>query len=363
MSADPDTFAYGDYVTPEVPRTEYALSTYEAVDPAKFTKMPPVYIDDKAIDEELEKNFAHYTTEVLPPDWAQTYHYTATDFADRAQAEQLCQYVFVLDALNFCFWPLQGYEYEHLASSLKQTLTADPAAFSAASLMALTEAQLAQWLQPPKQFPLVSSEALPAATPGPHGYRIPLLAARTRLLREVGAILDAKFGGKAYNMIASANQSALALMRIVTSNFPGFRDHLQWAGDQVFFYKRAQIFVGDVWGAFAGKHIGTFTDMHMLTCFADYRIPQLFRGLGILKFRDDVAARVEALQEMPAGSEEEVCVRATTVQAVEAIRRKMAAKGHTIHAFQLDWLLWEAGEKLMKEGKIVPHHRTITTYY
>jgi hypothetical protein len=30
------------------------------------------------------------------------------------------QYVFVMDALNFCFWPVEGLEYDTLATSLKQ---------------------------------------------------------------------------------------------------------------------------------------------------------------------------------------------------------------------------------------------------
>lgn len=29
------------------------------------------------------------------------------------------QYLLVLDALNFCFWPQPGLEYEHLARGLK----------------------------------------------------------------------------------------------------------------------------------------------------------------------------------------------------------------------------------------------------
>jgi hypothetical protein len=40
----------------------------------------------------------------------------------------------------------------------------------------------------------------------------------------------------------------------------------------VFFYKRAQIFVGDVHGALGGKGLGEFTDMEQLTMFADYRV-------------------------------------------------------------------------------------------
>lgn len=40
---------------------------------------------------------------------------------------------------------------------------------------------------------------------------------------------------------------------------------------QVFFYKRAQIFVGDVYGALGGQGLGAFHDMAALTMFADYR--------------------------------------------------------------------------------------------
>jgi hypothetical protein len=40
---------------------------------------------------------------------------------------------------------------------------------------------------------------------------------------------------------------------------------------QVFFYKRAQIFAADVYGAFGGRGLGAFNDADRLTCFADYR--------------------------------------------------------------------------------------------
>ena len=55
------------------------------------------------------------------------------------------QYVFVLDSLNFCFWPVDGFEYEHLASSLRDVLTSNPQAFAAEALVGLTEAELQRW--------------------------------------------------------------------------------------------------------------------------------------------------------------------------------------------------------------------------
>ena len=35
------------------------------------------------------------------------------------QGDLSAQYTLVLDALNFCFWPEKGLEYEHMARGLK----------------------------------------------------------------------------------------------------------------------------------------------------------------------------------------------------------------------------------------------------
>ncbi len=49
-----------------------------------------------------------------------------------------CQYVFVMDALNFCFWPCPNLEYDTLAISLKSALENDPHIFSARRLATLS---------------------------------------------------------------------------------------------------------------------------------------------------------------------------------------------------------------------------------
>ena len=50
-----------------------------------------------------------------------------------------CQYVFVLDSLNFCFWPTAGLEYDTLATRLKIVLENDSHAFDASSLAEMSE--------------------------------------------------------------------------------------------------------------------------------------------------------------------------------------------------------------------------------
>ena len=64
----------------------------------------------------------------------------------------------------------------------------------------------------------------------------------------------------------------------------GFQDHTIYDGVQVFFYKRAQILVGDIWGAFKGQGLGKFEDIDKITMFADYRVPQILLELDILVY-------------------------------------------------------------------------------
>ena len=61
---------------------------------------------------------------------------------------------------------------------------------------------------------------------------------------------------------------------------------------QVLFYKRAQIFVADVFGAFQGQDLGRFSDIQELTMFADYRVPVVLRLKGILEYSTPLATKV-----------------------------------------------------------------------
>ncbi|GBF97280.1 hypothetical protein Rsub_09971 [Raphidocelis subcapitata] len=306
------------------------------------------------------------------------------------------QYLLVLDALNFCFWPDGEFEYEHLAGGLKASLLEDPACLDAERLASIDGAGVRRLLR--------------------WGRDLPLQEERARLLREVGSGLAAHFGGRAAALVGAARGSAAALVALVTAHFPGFRDHAVYGGRQVFFYKRAQIFAADVYGAFGGRGLGAFADAAALSCFADYRVPVVLRKLGVIKYAPALAAKVEASEQLPAGGEEECEIRAATVTAVERLRaaaealeaearaaaaRKQAAKGEgagegeggggggeageeggsegagaggagdgdsgggeeaePLLSIHVDWWLWGRGEAARAEDP--PHHRTLTIYY
>ncbi|CAG9460581.1 unnamed protein product [Pedinophyceae sp. YPF-701] len=178
----------------------------------------------------------------------------------------------VVDALNFCFWPAEGLQYEHLSEGVRDAARRDPAC--------------------------VSPDRLAAATPsdvrGLFNWDgdIPQLEERTRLVREVGGVLRDAFGGQVASLVRSAGGCGVRLSLLTAQHFPGFRDSAVHDGAQVFFHKRAQIFAGDLWGVFRGEGLGKL-DVSGLTAFADYRVPVVLRQKGILKYERSVAQAVD----------------------------------------------------------------------
>ncbi|ONI02812.1 hypothetical protein PRUPE_6G222900 [Prunus persica] len=250
------------------------------------------------------------------------------------------QYLFVLDALNFCFWPDKDLNYDNLAAGLKAALQNDISVFDVDRLQKYTGPELRELLKWPRPLPLEDE--------------------RVRLLHEVGFELERSFDGKASNLVESCGKSAVKLVALVTRHFPGFRDHSVYKGHQVFLYKRAQIFAADLWGAFGGQGYGEFYDIGSITIMADYIVPAVLRQLGVLKYSATLASTIEANSQIDAGSEEEVELRACSIYAVEKMKELISMKsGKQVLSIELDLWLWSFGIQC----PALQHHRTLSIYY
>ena len=161
----------------------------------------------------------------------------------------------------------------------------------------------------------------------------------------------------------AADGSAVNLVRLLLRHFQGFRDTSIYRGTLVHLYKRAQILVGDLWAAYGRRKEGlySFRDLDQLTMFADYRVPQILREMGIMAYSPALAARIDGRQEIACGSEEEVEIRACTVVAVDMLHKALTSRGLNLLVIEVDWLLWQKGEE--SKDSIAPHHRTLTIYY
>ena len=366
-------------VSPAVPSSSSTRSSFPSPSSRLDSSLSHVWVDHERLLAELDAHPSLYTPSAAPSSWACWYHYCCVE--DEAGWQRTAQYVLVLDSLNFCFWPLPSYEYSDLASALKRVLLLDPAAFSAQRLAALGEAELQSWLQPLSQQQRKAMQAQAQArldsgsrreqlpplvttvTPPSPFVAIPLLSSRTRALNELGVFLQQRHRGLAYHLV-TASHTASALLSELLAHLPSFRDHCvhPTSGMQVYFYKRAMIAIGDLWGAFADvPGLCAWPDVHRLTAFADYRLPQLMLGLGLLQVSDELRGVMERREEVESGSCVEVSLRAHTVWVVEEMQRRMKEKGVAILPLQLDWILWERGESSL--DTLPHHHRTRTIYY
>lgn len=265
--------------------------------------------------------------------------------------ERTLTYLLALDALNFSFWgeprwTIRGVDgaldgYWALAVALKRAATRTP-----------------QFLEP-SFLAEISPEALARVLRG--SVEIPMFVERWRNLREVGRALVNRFGGSAARVVESAERDAPALARLVAANFSSFDDTSVYAGHAVHLFKRAQIFVGDIWGSFGGAGWGEFHNLAELTAFADYKLPQILRAWGILEYAPELARRIDRQVELQKDSPAEIEIRAGMLWAVELLREALASWGVQLTSVQMDWFLWESSHASIKGLK--PYHRVRTIYY
>jgi hypothetical protein len=99
-----------------------------------------------------------------------------------------------------------------------------------------------------------------------------------------------------------------------------------------------------------------------LTIFADNLVPHVLRLDGVLVYDEGLAERIDREEPVPAGSREEVEIRASAVHAVERIVAQLRSAGNAVTASQIDYLLWNRGQEPYYK-KTKPRHRTRTVYY
>jgi hypothetical protein len=280
---------------------------------------------------------------VEEPGYDTVHHY-------QGDAHSTLAFILTLDAINFGsgWFPHLAKRPKHsgyltVASALKERFEgAGP--LSAADLQALEARDVAGLLGQDASAPQVAT----------------LMELFARALRDLGAFVDERFGGRFEGVVEFARGSAAELVGLL-AEMPLYADVSRYEELELPFYKRAQITVADLALAFEGRGPGRFRDIDDLTIFADNLVPHVLRREGVLAYDDALAARVEAGSPLPPGSEEEVEIRACAVHAVERCAEIAAGAGKAIPVRHLDWLLWTRGQS--PEMKAHPRHRTRTTFY
>ena len=309
-------------------------------------KLSHVTIDEASLEKFISEILKNENLLQIPT-WSKC-HFEASS----VDIETLLRYIFTIDTLNFCFWPNEGFEYDNLAKNLYEPIKQKTDFFEMENLIKITPQNLQDVV---------------------FKCNFCLLEERARMIREVFTIIKNEYNGLCTNFVKECNKDATKLVKKIIDNFCCFRDAAIYNGEQIFFYKRAQILVSDLYLAFLDimnskknneeNDIINFTQdsISQLTMFADYRVPQILRAKGILSYDKYLSELVDNKKELAHGGKEEVEIRASTIQAVEKIKNELAKKGKKVLSIEIDVYLWGEGEKL--KDKILPHHRTLSIFY
>ena len=165
-------------------------------------------------------------------------------------------------------------------------------------------------------------------------------------LRELGE----RLGTNGFLSIASAAGAVELAERM--ARWPTWRDVSTYDGEEIPFFKRAQILAADL--VLAG--VADYPDLDRLTIFADNLVPHVLRLDGVLRFDDDLVARIDRGELLEHGSPEEVEIRACALHAVELIAAETGTP-----PYRLDFLLWNRGQNA--HYKRAPRHRARCTAY
>lgn len=263
---------------------------------------------------------------------------------------QLANIVLLIDALNFCFWSSDPIQIEWQGRSYER--------FNAFFVSVILAARHEPGWYDPRFWLAASADEIRAV----FGGRGDLLLQddRERIIRETARIVLERFDGQFIHAIESVSGRAWPLAVLLMTEFDSFRDVATYGGNTVYLMKRAQICALDLSVARQQHHHPPLTGLEELTAFADYRVPQALRHLGILTFSPELARSVEAEEELAPGSAEEVEIRAASVQAVDRMVKAVQRRGRLVAAWEIDWYLW----RLSHDASVaVNHHRTRTVYY
>ena len=150
---------------------------------------------------------------------------------------------------------------------------------------------------------------------------IPLFEERYNIIKNVSKIVNEKMNGNFYKFIKNIT-SDTKLFNVIVSNFPNFKDERTYNNKKICFYKLAQLLTSDILHISEQKENIKVDYSHLVGC-ADYKIPQVMRGLGILEYSNKLANIIDNKKEIEVNSKVEVEIRANMIVVIDMIKNKL----------------------------------------
>lgn len=185
---------------------------------------------------------------------------------------------------------------------------------------------------------------------------IPLFEERYNIITNVSRIVNEKMDGNFYRFITNITTD-IELFEIIVNYFENFKDERIYKDKSIYFYKLAQILTSDILHIRELKEKIKVDYSHLIGC-ADYKIPQVMRGLGILEYSDKLSYIIDNRKEIEVNSEYEIEIRANMIVVIDLIKKALGSK---VCSIDINDYIWMQGKN--KNIKLKPYHLTRNTNY
>jgi len=296
--------------------------------------------------EELDRFCQQIKKEdIIPTAWK-----TET-FYNKGSFEEQVNYIFIFNSLNFCFWSDERWKIYY-----KNKWHEGSSALFASLTRALEEGNL---ILNPDFIKNLNEEKFEYILRGKN--KIPLFNERLRILKENTSILRENFNSNFLNLIKKADYDCLKIVDILNDCFTSFDDKVKFKERTIYFNKRAQLVAKYSYELFKEFRKDELKNYSQLTGGAEYRNPAVLRYFKVLEYSKELSEKIDNKIEIPSGSEEEIEIRAFSIQAIEDIKEKLNKGGFSVSSPEIHTLIWFKGKTLPSDSK--PHHRTLTIWY
>jgi hypothetical protein len=258
------------------------------------------------------------------------------NFKYRSDKDKL-EFIFLFAVINFCFWNFENPSGTSKILNCLYSFYQNHNDFSIKKISSLSF----------KEFKYIFK-----------GENLLLVHERHILVKELQFVLETKYKDSVNNIFTYCGNDTELFIKTLVNDIPSFND-ISVVGDiEIPFFKRIQVLTSQILNTPEFNHL---LRPFELTAFADYRLPQVLRELGILEYSTELAAKIDNNQLILKDSAEEIEIRCNTIAAIENAKDFLNSNYNLrMNSASIDYLIWNMSRTLQN---MKPHHKTITIFY
>ena len=268
------------------------------------------------------------------------------DFFKQLSEKEIILFSFILESINFCFWP--NYDWK-ISYNNKEYFGSDTLLF-----ILLESVKNGVIKLDINELNKISKDEFYTFMKSNNTYPILMEERYNSFKNTINVIYNkSNFFDELFNI-----KSDIELEKYIVSNFNNFNDVSEYKGRTIHFNKRCRLVIGDLF-YISNTIKNNINSINNIKGCADYSIPRFFREIKILEYSKELSDMIDNGIEIKHNSNYEIEIRAATLDVLEYIKNVLKEKGVIISSIELDNIIWCAS----RVNKILNPHHTISIYY